>query len=215
MSIPSGHWCFLFSTESGADLRVSTPNTPQASGKGTLRSLRASGGKPSYCEQMISPHLLVAALAIIAVFSLLSAASAQAEEPPGEASRFELIVLGRAQDGGMPHVGCNRPCCVEARETGRHELPASVGVIDRETGKLLLFEATPAIDAQLALLPEAAGVTDRGRQPVDGVLLEGPVLGGERVAKQVRITGRVCIHNCDCLGDYTDHPYGQSHRDDH
>lgn len=60
------------------------------------------------------------------------------------APQYEVVVLGRAQDGGMPHVGCERPCCVEARITGRRELPASLGIIDRASGKLLLIEATPS-----------------------------------------------------------------------
>lgn len=27
--------------------------------------------------------------------------------------RWRTVVLGRAQDGGRPHAGCDRPCCVE------------------------------------------------------------------------------------------------------
>ena len=48
--------------------------------------------------------------------------------------RFEVIVLGRAQDGGLPHLGCERGCCVMARRTGRLETPACLGVRDLETG---------------------------------------------------------------------------------
>ena len=32
---------------------------------------------------------------------------------------LELFVLGIAQDGGVPHFGCNRECCERARREGR------------------------------------------------------------------------------------------------
>lgn len=132
------------------------------------------------------------------VLSSISVFAGQAGETPPEPGDFEVIVLGRAQDGGMPHVGCNRPCCVAARESGRRELPASLGVIDRGTGRLLLIEATPAIDAQLAMLHEAAGVTDRGRQPVDGVLLThahmGHYLGLAHFGREVAATKSLPVY---------------------
>jgi pyrroloquinoline quinone biosynthesis protein B len=147
---------------------------------------------------MSAPQLLLGILVAIAVLSSISVVGGQAAKVPDESAGFEVVVLGRAQDGGMPHVGCNRPCCVEARESGRHELPASIGVIDRGTGRLLLIEATPAIDAQLAMLHEAAGVTDRGRQPVDGVLLThahmGHYLGLAQFGREVAATKSLPVH---------------------
>ena len=114
------------------------------------------------------------------------------------AERYEIVVLGRAQDGGMPHVGCERPCCTEARESGRRELPASLGIIDRKSGRLLLIEATPAIDEQIAMLHEIAGVTGRGRMPVDGVLLThahiGHYLGLAHFGREVASTKSVPVH---------------------
>ena len=72
-------------------------------------------------------------------------------------ARFESIVLGIAQDGGVPHVGCLKPCCVEARRNKQRLFPASLGIHDRETGRLLLIEATPAIEDQLARLHRVSG----------------------------------------------------------
>jgi len=114
------------------------------------------------------------------------------------APQYEVVVLGRAQDGGMPHVGCERPCCVEARITGRRELPASLGIIDRTSGKLLLIEATPAIDEQISMLHALAGVEGRGRMPVDGVLLThahiGHYLGLAHFGREVASTHSVPVH---------------------
>lgn len=90
---------------------------------------------------------------------------------------LELIVLGTAQDGGVPQLGCNQSCCEAARASGLQLGPACLGVIDRQGGKLLLIEATPAIERQVAMLHAAAGATDRGRRPVDAVLLTHAHIG--------------------------------------
>ena len=112
--------------------------------------------------------------------------------------RFELVVLGRAQDGGLPHVGCTRPCCVEARASGRVETPACLGVIDRQEDRLVLIEATPAIDTQLALLQATAGQGDRERNPVDAVLLThahiGHYLGLAHFGREVASTKSTPVH---------------------
>ena len=97
---------------------------------------------------------------------------------PTEArSGLETIVLGRAQDGGLPHLGCERGCCVKARRAGRVETPACLAVHDRSTGGLLLLEATPAIESQVGRLHELTGTTGRGRSPVDGILLTHAHIG--------------------------------------
>jgi len=94
-----------------------------------------------------------------------------------QAGGLELFVLGIAQDGGLPHFGCNRPCCETARRDGRVLHPASLGVVDHDSGELLLLEATPAVERQVAMLHELAGTADRGRRPVDAVMLTHAHIG--------------------------------------
>ena len=154
---------------------------------------------PSYLGRMSSLHLVLpSVLFLLTILVTCFAASPQDGASSAPDRGFELVVLGRAQDGGMPHVGCNRACCVEARESGRHELPASVGVIDHANDKLLLIEATPAIDAQLALLHKTAGIQDRGRMPVDAVLLThahmGHYLGLAHFGREVAGTKLLPVH---------------------
>ena len=96
---------------------------------------------------------------------------------PPRPSRIEIVVLGVAQDGGLPHVGCSKPCCVSARGSGRTLHPASLGIVNHEAGQLCLVEATPGIEPQLALLHRTAGQPARGRKPVDAVLLTHAHLG--------------------------------------
>lgn len=96
--------------------------------------------------------------------------------PPGE-GRFELVVLGVAQDGGLPHLGCDKACCARARESGRREGPASLGIHDTETGRLVLVEATPDIEAQVALQHETTGRGGAPRRPFDALLLTHAHIG--------------------------------------
>ncbi|MEZ5988852.1 MAG: MBL fold metallo-hydrolase [Planctomycetota bacterium] len=87
------------------------------------------------------------------------------------------MVLGVAQDGGLPHLGCEKPCCVEARRDGRRLDPACVGVRDLETGGLLMVEATPGIERQAHRLRAVAGREGGGRNPVDAILLTHAHIG--------------------------------------
>jgi len=68
-------------------------------------------------------------------------------------SAWKLVVLGIAQDGGMPHPGCRRPPCSEARAGRRRaEKVACLGLRHGETGDAYLFDATPDFPAQLHAL---------------------------------------------------------------
>lgn len=151
------------------------------------------------------------------LLALIATTTSRGGDPPSveEGPRFELVVLGRAQDGGLPHVGCSRPCCVEARATGRVETPACLGIIDHREDRLLLVEATPAIDTQIALLHSIAGTTDRGRRPVDGVLLThahiGHYLGLAHFGREVASTRATPVHLSPRFAEYlrTNGPWSQ------
>lgn len=117
---------------------------------------------------------------LVAFLSLAFAACHAPSEPGSRgAADVELFVLGVAQDGGLPHLGCEKPCCVEARRTGRVEYPACLGLVDRRGAapKLLMVEATPRVEEQAALLHRLAGVTGRGRAPVDAVMVTHAHIG--------------------------------------
>ncbi len=117
---------------------------------------------------------------ILALFLLLLPGCTSTRTAPPvnvEGARFDAYVLGRAQDGGVPHVGCEKDCCAKARRSGRVETPACIGIHDRQTDRLVLIEATPGIDSQLALLHEKAGVSGRARQPVDAILITHAHIG--------------------------------------
>jgi len=134
---------------------------------------------------------------LIALFAVCMS-GCRSTAPNTDNSRYELFVLGAAQDGGMPHLGCEKQCCTQARETGRIETPACLGVHDRETGQLALFEATPAVESQVAQLHSLSGVSNRGRKPVDAVLLThahiGHYLGLAQFGHEVASTKELAVH---------------------
>ena len=55
-----------------------------------------------------------------------------------------LIVLGTIQDGGSPHIGCKKECCINLFENPDSDRQVvSLGLYNSENNKKYLFEATP------------------------------------------------------------------------
>ncbi len=94
-----------------------------------------------------------------------------------KSSRFEVVVLGIAQDGGVPHLGCQKNCCKKARQEGTRLGPASLALVDHVTGKTVLVEATPAVEEQLSLLRQLTGHGNDRRRPVNAILLTHAHIG--------------------------------------
>jgi pyrroloquinoline quinone biosynthesis protein B len=100
-----------------------------------------------------------------------------AEAPRGA---VEAVVLGIAQDGGVPHAGCRQTLCVEARrDPSRRRRVASLGLIDHAAGKRFVIDATPDFGEQIEAL---------GGLP-DGILLThahvGHYLGLAQLGREV------------------------------
>ena len=47
-----------------------------------------------------------------------------------------VVVLGIAQDGGLPHAGCVQKCCKKSWSTGENEKVSSIGIIDPKLVKV-------------------------------------------------------------------------------
>jgi pyrroloquinoline quinone biosynthesis protein B len=95
-------------------------------------------------------------------------------------AEVQAVVLGIAQDGGVPHLGCRQTLCVEARkDPTRRRRVASLGLIDGKAGKRFLIDATPDFESQVAAL---------GGMP-DGILLThahvGHYLGLAQLGREV------------------------------
>lgn len=103
----------------------------------------------------------------LAVLLSLAAVSAGAQEPARQCSR-ELVVLGAGQDAGAPQIG-------NASDTGPRLLPSSLALIDRVGGKRYLFDATPAMSEQMAMLD--AIEPPRTGLGIDGIFLTHAHMG--------------------------------------
>ena len=68
---------------------------------------------------------------------------------------IEAVILGRAQDAGMPHAGCACPHCAAAR-TGKipREFAACLAIVDRAANEAWLIDAGPDFREQLFFLDD-------------------------------------------------------------
>jgi len=88
----------------------------------------------------------------------------------GPAANWELIVLGIAQDAGIPHLNCQQDLCASIRAGKRPaEKVSSLGLIDRVSGRAYVFDATPDFNAQVHALT--------GGRPPDGIFLTHAHIG--------------------------------------
>lgn len=70
-------------------------------------------------------------------------------------SKQYLTILGIAQDGGYPHIGCQKTCCQSIyKGLSERKSVVSLGLVDKELNGKWIFEATPDISTQLATLEQ-------------------------------------------------------------
>jgi pyrroloquinoline quinone biosynthesis protein B len=120
----------------------------------------AENGRP------LSPFRLLSVLCVLSVLLCVLCGGKAVGS-----GRVYAVVLGIAQDGGVPHIGCRQEACVAARSRPeRRRRVASVGLVDERSGRRYLIDATPDLPSQLESLHGGRGWTDRAR-PVDGILL--------------------------------------------
>jgi len=64
-----------------------------------------------------------------------------------------ITVLGIAQDGGYPHIGCQKECCETFYNGKKSKLSVvCLGLVDIDNQQKWLFDATPNMHTQLAAL---------------------------------------------------------------
>jgi pyrroloquinoline quinone biosynthesis protein B len=112
-----------------------------------------------------------------------------APAPPGPSPAPHVVVLGIAQDGGVPHAGCRQELCVRARrDPSARRAVASLGIVDPASGKRFLIDATPDFGEQIERL---------GGRP-DGILLThahvGHYLGLAQLGREVMGTRRLPVY---------------------
>jgi pyrroloquinoline quinone biosynthesis protein B len=109
----------------------------------------------------------------------LKGASKTILKKPNQKTGVMVKVLGTAQDGGIPHIGCSCANCQKAWQDSRFSrLISSLAVCDLEANKIFLVDATPDIRIQTQMIMNLKGLEkfSRGFVP-DGVLLTHAHIG--------------------------------------
>ena len=85
------------------------------------------------------------------------------------------VVLGIAQDAGIPQMGCETPFCKLARRNpALQQTVASIALVDPDTHSRWIFDATPNLPEQFDLLKQITGdYTNR----LDGIFLTHAHIG--------------------------------------
>jgi pyrroloquinoline quinone biosynthesis protein B len=139
-------------------------------------------------------------LTIVAAVGVLAAAAARAQS----GDEWRVVVLGIAQDGGLPQLSCDRPLCRDARDGRRPvEKVSSLGLVNRQTRRAYVFDATPDFPAQVqrltgGRLPDAiflthahighyTGLMYLGREAVNATRV--PVYGTPRMTAFLQANG--------------------------
>lgn len=90
-----------------------------------------------------------------------------------------VLVLGVAQDAGVPQAACGRSCCAGAWEDeNRRRHVSSLAIVDPERGQRWIIDATPDFGRQLRALDGVAPPQASAAPPgLDGILLTHAHIG--------------------------------------
>jgi pyrroloquinoline quinone biosynthesis protein B len=92
-----------------------------------------------------------------------------------------VMVLGIAQDGGIPQAGCRKDCCVDAwHKTEERQRVACLAIVDPESKQRWIIDCTPDFREQLQHLmttAPACEVRNNGEAGLDGILLTHAHIG--------------------------------------
>jgi pyrroloquinoline quinone biosynthesis protein B len=87
---------------------------------------------------------------LVSLLAGLASACAGMRANPAEPDGPYVVVLGTAQDGGLPHIGCDSGNCAAARrDPSRRRLVTSLMLCDPRSGKRWLFDCTPDVREEL------------------------------------------------------------------
>lgn len=88
------------------------------------------------------------------------------------------MVLGIAQDGGFPQIGCWKTCCREAwSQEAKGRMVSSLMI--RSGSRRWLIDATPDLPGQIQLAGPTQATSEEGKRPrlVDGIFLTHAHIG--------------------------------------
>jgi pyrroloquinoline quinone biosynthesis protein B len=130
-----------------------------------------------------------------------------------DAAQARALILGSAQDGGMPQAGCFTPACERGRATEPPRLVASLGLVTRSAPEaspgFYLVDASPDLPRQMDLLAKEEPIfRDRSaaRRPFDGIFLThahmGHYLGLAHLGREALATAATPVHCTQRMADF-------------
>lgn len=103
-------------------------------------------------------------------------ATPEIQEKINKKEGIQLIVLGTVQDAGSPHAGCKKDCCKGLfSQPNPNRKVVSLGLIDYESQKNWMFEATPDLSTQMKLLKSFCPFQEK--ETPDGIFLTHAHIG--------------------------------------
>ncbi len=107
---------------------------------------------------------------------ILGAGCASGPAPLPSSNAPFVLILGIAQDGGLPQAGCRQPHCERAWADPRERrMVSSLAIVDPESGERWLIDATPDFREQLRVIERVA---PRPEGPaLDGIFLTHAHIG--------------------------------------
>jgi len=106
---------------------------------------------------------------LLFLFIVVGSVRAQNESSLNSGNRTSLIILGTIQDAGSPHIACKKDCCKTLFDNPDPlRKVVSLGIIDSQSNKTFLIEATPDITSQVKSLTQYA---NNGTELPDGIFL--------------------------------------------
>ena len=158
--------------------------------------------------------VLVTSRAVLRLLALLlgALAGAACAAMPDDARSADpyVLVLGTAQDGGLPQIGCRDELCTAAHaDPARRRLVTSILVADPRDGRRFLVDATPDLPAQVTRAHGHPASRDfPGPRPplFDGVFLThahiGHYLGLVHLGREVYGSRDVPLHVSPRMKDF-------------
>ena len=102
----------------------------------------------------------------LTLFLLISGCAPSAIQDP------YVVVLGIAQDAGVPQAGCMKECCIGRWNNPSNQLMVtSLGIVDPNSKETWMVEATPDFPNQLKML------TDNNQDKLKGIFLTHAHIG--------------------------------------
>lgn len=105
---------------------------------------------------------------------LLGVVDAQANQPRPKVCTVAVVVLGIAQDAGIPQIGNRKDPAW--KDAAQRRLATSLALIDHRDGRRYLFEATPDLREQLQRMDEYSS-SHRSDLGIDGIFLTHAHIG--------------------------------------